>query len=63
MSEMRIIFQADDGSQVVWNISMIDDNEEKAAMKWLKENKVYAEGLTTTVQLTRLLVKAINEAK
>lgn len=60
---MRIVFHGDDNSQVVWNISMIDDDEEKGAMKWLKENRVFAEGLTTTVQLTRLLVKAINEVK
>ncbi len=59
---MRIVFQGDDNSQVVWNISMIND-EENSAMKWLKDHKVHAEGLTTTVQVTRLLMKAFNQAK
>lgn len=58
---MRIVFQGDDNSQVMWNISMIDDDEEKTAMKWLKKNKAYAEGLTSTVQLTRLMMKAIDD--
>lgn len=59
---MRIVFQSDDNSQVVWNISMIND-EEEGAMKWLKDHKIHAEGLTTTVQVTRLLMKAIDQAK
>ena len=60
---MRIVFQGDNSTQTVWNISMISDEEERAAMRWLKENKAYAEGITSGIQLTRLLLKYLGQAK